>query len=606
MLKSLLSVILLLTRIALSAQNAGVLDNGFGTNGIVTTTITTGQQNGIHKLLQQPDGKIIAIGNTNHYQTNSEIVVVRYNTNGSLDNSFGTGGIAIHSPGNNDNVQSGILQPDGKIILVGIKDYNSASRAIVMRLNSNGSIDNTFDGDGIMEIGPVTGSDNRFVDIERDASGNYFLCGYFDNGAGRLDAAVVKLTSSLAIDNSYGTLGIFQFGTIAGYDNYPGDISIQADGKVVGAGYSAGPGPRSPLIWRLTNAGAFDNSFAGTGWFHYSIGGLQYFTDVAIQSTGRIVAAGYEYFAGQPRVFGRAFDANGTEVNFHLSDNPSQFTVIVSMTLQDDDRFLLVGYNSATRNFYLSRHDADGFKQDINPDPLNLHLDDAIFGPSESDYGYTCLVQSDGKYVVGGFTGTGFIYESGSLQFGLARFAGLSAEINLPVHLLSFTAEKNGREAILTWQTSDEQNNSGFEVQRSDDGIHFTAIGWINSNRGNTLINQYRFIDHSPHARKNFYRLKQVDLDNRYTWSGIRMLDMNKEKQSLLLFPNPANDVISLSGVAAGEQLHLYDAAGKLLLFKKISGTQEMLEIAQLLKGVYLLRVTDNRNSIRSAFFIKQ
>lgn len=589
MLRIILAVALLLTRIILAAQNAGVLDNGFGTNGVVTTTLTPGQLNGINKLLQQPDGKLIAIGATNDYVSNSDIAVVRYNIDGSLDNTFGSSGIALHNSGSVDAAQNGILQADGKIILVGIKNFSTVgSRAIIMRLNSDGSIDNSFDGDGIMEFGPATGTNNRFLDIERDGMGNYFVCGQFDN-AGTVDVAVVKLTASLAIDNSYGTLGIAQFSTGAGMNDYPGGISIQADGKVVGAGYTEIGSNRAPLVWRLTTTGILDNSFAGTGWLHYSVGGQRYFTDVAIQSTGRILAAGFEYFVGQPRVICKAFDTNGIELPFNVGNDPSYFTVIVNITMQDDDRFLLSGYTMAI-NFYLARYDADGNKQDINPDPGNQQLDSELFFTGNRDYGYALLIQADGKYVLGGYTGTGSINESGTLSFALARFAGLTADVSLPVRLLSFMAEKNSGQVRLSWKTGWEENTDRFVVERSASGNVFTSIGSISAGGGSNGGN-YSFTDLSP-LSMGFYRLKMLDKDGQFAYSNVIAVKSTDGIRKMIVFPNPATDFLFIqSGDNKGPaSLSVIDALGRLVKKEQqlLTGNNAFsIDLRSLPKGHY-------------------
>lgn len=265
--------------------------------------------------------------------------------------------------------------------------------------------------------------------------------------------------------------------------------------------------------------------------------------------------------------------------------------------MQSDDRFLLTGYNIGSRNFYLSRHDVNGNKEDINPDPSSLQLDGNIFGPLENDYGHTCLVQSDGKYVVGGYTGTGTIYESGSLQFGLVRYAGLAGEINLPVLLLSFIAEKNNDQVLLLWKTGLEENASAFIIERSATGNAFTAIGNVNARHRNG--GDYSFIDPLPLQTTGFYRLKMLDRDGRFIYSRVVAVKPVNSLEKIVVFPNPAIDNIYIqsSGINGNASISIVDAMGKLIKEERLflSGNNSFsIDIKFLPKGNYYMTIINN------------
>ena len=130
----------------------GSLDTSFGGNGIVITPIGIGRDEG-DALIIQPDGKVIVAGHSSF-----NFAVVRYNANGSLDTTFGSGGKVITDFGNRADANAATIQPDGKIVVAGDFNAPSGSQVVLARYNTNGSPDTTFDGDGIVLTSGSAGS----------------------------------------------------------------------------------------------------------------------------------------------------------------------------------------------------------------------------------------------------------------------------------------------------------------------------------------------------------------------------------------------------------------------------------------------------------------
>ena len=129
----------------------GSLDTSFGTGGIVTTDMASSLDRGFDVAIQS-DGKIVAVGER-YYLGNPDnaFALVRYNADGSLDTSFGSGGKVISDLGIIDRARGVALQSDGKIVAAG--EWSNASfhsDMIVARYNSNGSLDTSFDTDGLV------------------------------------------------------------------------------------------------------------------------------------------------------------------------------------------------------------------------------------------------------------------------------------------------------------------------------------------------------------------------------------------------------------------------------------------------------------------------
>jgi uncharacterized delta-60 repeat protein len=132
------------------------LDTTFDTDGKLTTSIR--QFDTLNKVLIQPDGKIVATGNTRNQSQNLDTAVVRYNPNGSLDTSFDADGIATTNDAPLDETTAAALQPDGKIIVAERRDFNNSA---LIRFNPNGSLDTSFHGDGIFKF-PASTHTNTF------------------------------------------------------------------------------------------------------------------------------------------------------------------------------------------------------------------------------------------------------------------------------------------------------------------------------------------------------------------------------------------------------------------------------------------------------------
>jgi uncharacterized delta-60 repeat protein len=153
----------------------GDLDKSFNGTGMQTTDF--GAAETCWSIALQSDGKIVAVGHTDN---NAAITfaAARYNTDGSLDTTFnGTGKQTIDFPGNNDELAYGVIvQGDGKIVLAGLAaELNNGDFALA-RLNSNGSLDTSFSGDGMTTFDFASGEDGARA-VVKDSSGRYVLAG---------------------------------------------------------------------------------------------------------------------------------------------------------------------------------------------------------------------------------------------------------------------------------------------------------------------------------------------------------------------------------------------------------------------------------------------
>jgi uncharacterized delta-60 repeat protein len=222
----------------------GSLDPTFDGDGIMTTNI--GDYSAARAVAIQPDGKIVAAG----YGSNSS-ALVRYNANGSLDPTFDGDGIVTTSIGGAHAVA---IQQDGKIVTAG----ESNSDFAVARYNTDGSLDPTFDGDGIVTT-DIDGHGDlaRAVAIQPD--GKIVAVGNGNNGSNS-DFALVRYNTEGSLDPTFDGDGIVAT-NIDGHDDLARAVAIQPDGKIVAAGSSAGSNNNFASVRYNTN-GSLDATFA--------------------------------------------------------------------------------------------------------------------------------------------------------------------------------------------------------------------------------------------------------------------------------------------------------------------------------------------------------
>lgn len=195
-----------------------------------------------------------------------------------------------------------------------------------------------------------------------------------------------------------------------------------------------------------------------------------------------------------------------------------------------------------------------------------------------------------------------------------ARFAS-----TLPISLTSFTGSKVGTINKLVWNTAGEQNNKGFELQRSADGVNFSSLEFVNSKatNGNSTSNlNYVFNDEKPLKGTSYYRLKQVDNDGKSSLSNVVVINGNKVATIELsnLYPNPVKDKLNL--IISNEanrkvDLIVTDLSGKIVLTQSqtvsIGDSNIQLNVEKLASGSYILKAVCNdgcESSLRK--FVKQ
>ncbi|MEP6584024.1 MAG: T9SS type A sorting domain-containing protein [Ginsengibacter sp.] len=180
----------------------------------------------------------------------------------------------------------------------------------------------------------------------------------------------------------------------------------------------------------------------------------------------------------------------------------------------------------------------------------------------------------------------------------------------LPVTLVNFQAHYENKKIITSWRTVAEYNFRLFEIEHSTDGIRFIKIGFVKAS-GLVTGATYNFEDLNPEKGINYYRLKIIDVDGKFTYSKIVTVKLFEEKISLQLFPNPAHNNLHIETTMEGSEevtIQIINAAGKKMKSNNImlnGNTSFDIDIKQLSPGTYFL-ILRNSSGMQHRRFVKK
>ncbi|HEX8181916.1 MAG TPA: Calx-beta domain-containing protein, partial [Pyrinomonadaceae bacterium] len=339
------------TVFALARYNTdGSLDTSFGSGGKVTTAFTTGNSVA-HAVAIQADGKIIAVGGG----TSGDFEIARYNSDGNLDNSFdGDGKLTIDFFGGVDLAQALVIQPDEKIVVVGVAQQNFA----LVRLNPQGSFDASFGTGGKLITAFADQSSAHAVALQSDGK---IIVG----GDAGFDSALARYNGDGSLDDSFFLGGTEIFIMRPSQDLFDSitSILIQPDGKIVAGGLVQSqilPQQTFSLgVARLNNDGSLDNSFDGDGraLLPDVVAFLNQKVTVAQQADGKILAAGTT-FDNNFKLAGLNLDGSRDQAFGATTDFAAGVDMMGDMALQDDGRVVIVGLANG-KDFGLARYQSN-------------------------------------------------------------------------------------------------------------------------------------------------------------------------------------------------------------------------------------------------------
>ena len=187
---------------------------------------------------------------------------------------------------------------------------------------------------------------------------------------------------------------------------------------------------------------------------------------------------------------------------------------------------------------------------------------------------------------------------------GFSRFFLVDAGVALPIDLTDFSGEvTNEQNSLLSWTTGSEQDNRQFDIEVSRDGVNFTVLGIVASQGNATHDQHYEYMHIKPQPGVSFYRLKQTDLDGKYTYSKIIALNISSGLTKAFVYPVPAKNVITINfgAMITKAEISIFSADMKTIKQEAIDGptSKKDINISSLPSGVYFIRYTSgNTNEI--------
>jgi uncharacterized delta-60 repeat protein len=386
----------------------GTLDSAWGNAGKVTTDTTGSTPNEILAMATQTDGKIVAAGTS--AWTGRDFALARFLANGSLDSSFGSGGVVLTDfTGNADAAYAVLIQPDGGIVAGGATlgvDTSIYFGFGLARYDTNGNLDATFGTGGkvVTSIQPP-GADDEVRALALQADSKIVAAGFsIDAVTGTPKFALARYDKSGQLDATFGTAGKLVT-SFFGVEDEARALAIQADQKIVAAGYATNAAPEFALA-RYNTDGTLDASFGTGGLVTTSFfGNDDEAFAVAIQPDQKIVVAGDAVNAA-PEIALARYNTDGSLDLTFGSGGLVTLSILgnddraLALAIASDGKIVVTGYAlGATRQFAVARFNTDGTL-------------DTMFGTGGSattsvagidDEAHAVTLSADGRITAGGF-----------------------------------------------------------------------------------------------------------------------------------------------------------------------------------------------------------
>lgn len=203
------------------------------------------------------------------------------------------------------------------------------------------------------------------------------------------------------------------------------------------------------------------------------------------------------------------------------------------------------------------------------------------------------------NYSIGQIDYFNFNSTSGAINQGVQQPFSTSA---FPVTFFNFNVSKQKETSFLEWSTISESNASHFIIESSNNAYEFKPIGKKNAVGNSNSLLKYYFTDAFPFKGSNFYRIKQIDNDGRFSYSKVLSLEFGNADYAVI-YPNPTSNILVISikeNEVIGAQYELFDKQGRLLMRSNIIRTSTIVNLSSLSSATYLLKIrsTNKQNQI--------
>jgi uncharacterized delta-60 repeat protein len=538
---------------------AGDLDLSFSTDGFELTQLGDGDDI-VTATAIQPDGKIVVAG-TSGANANSQVALARYKEDGSLDTTFGIGGKVSTRNIANLLAKSVAIQTDGKIIVAGRRNSRSSTQGfVVFRYNTNGTLDNTFGNSGIVTT-PL--GNRRYIggSVAILPDGNLILAGGFETGLVR-NLVVIKYKTNGSLAQDFGNAGIV-ITPSATLNGFAISLAIQQSGRIVVVGSAFNNDSRGDFaVVRYLVNGDLDTSFGTGGIVITPHGtGTESATDVKIQLNGDIVVAGVSFGVPSGRNIAvlryksngdidTSFGNNGI-VTEPQEDSPFYEERDVSLAIQLDGKFVVSGFddllNSTRRHFFILRYNSNG-SLDSSFDSDGKVRTQIL---TRDGHPTSLLIQSDGKILASGTSGdfASVRYNTNGSLDTTFNTDGILITNNFSTNaqIKAVALQSDGKivvtgvvfDGIKTNFTTARYNTNGsFDSTFSNDGIVTTSVGTsLNSSNAVSIQTDGKVVIAGEAKNGSNFEIVVI----RYTANGV--LDTTFDSDGILTTSSPTGNI---------------------------------------------------------------
>ncbi|WP_395053454.1 T9SS type A sorting domain-containing protein [Flavobacterium sp.] len=389
-------------------------DTTFDTDGKLFFTFPYGSSDETFASEIQPDGKILVAG-FSYFNNKDFYTITRYNSNGSIDTNFGTNGLVVINNTRFGTPNDIAIDTNGKIIIVG-RNY----KALIVRLNSNGSLDTTFGTNGFANFS--TSDYSSVNDLKILSNGKILIAGYEAYTIGTTFSGnfmLARLNANGTTDTTFGTNGISNLGSTFADQEVLDKIEVQSDGKIVAAGTINNGSDLDIVIFRYNSNGTFDTTFNGNGSTTFASSGSDRPNGLAIQNDGKIIILGQlnslvkiARFTSSGAI-DLSFDSDGI-----IDVNSNDMDYSNALRLTQDQKIFIIGSTTLSEinvDFSTLKFNSNGSLDTTFANSGKLTTD--FF--SDYDEATSILITNDNKLILCGIV---FAPNNNSIDFGLAKY----------------------------------------------------------------------------------------------------------------------------------------------------------------------------------------
>lgn len=621
---SLLFTITHLISVNLSAQ-PGTLDSSFGINGKDTTI---NRNTNIGKSLGlQKDGKIVLAGGKDNF------ICVRYNTNGSIDTSYGDEGIAKFTFKHFGSIcNAAIMQSDEKMVLTGFVDSNGIREDFqVQRVTTTGESDSTFNGTGQLStyIGPK-GCQAYAIGLQSDEK--IIVGGFSYNNFDKKTFTLVRYLQNGIVDSTFGGVGIILTPNgNSGSDSYFNSLAVQNDDKIVAIGLGHDDINFGTTIIRYQKNGVLDTSFGINGFVFTNIYPVA--NALNLQSDGKILLASndesgniylWRYLSNGN--IDSSFGINGKQI----TSLNGRYTYINSIITQSDNKIVISGNisNPNSGNYWdfgIIRYLKNGL----------LDSSFGINGVVVTDfYGYSdepsaIALQKDGKILQ---AGTSYYPAKKENVFALVRYnndgpiIGLKKNISsnegniglVPVQFKVTISNPYEKDIFINYGTKNLTALAGLDYINTSGTLRIKA----GKKTGNITVNIIGDNEAERNEKFSFVLSNPVNAilggldsaictikndDPLFVSNGSTEEHIKANETSIKVYPNPAKETLRIQGLNAGGKttISILDMQGNAVIKTTTGNSNFTVNVKNLAPGTYYANI-DSGIKTETIKFIKE